>query len=687
VDLARSFPPESPGRVPHLDRTVHSVGQKVFARHPKPVNGRKRFQLGTIVFAHDCTASESYVQHGKILYDIRFQADKVLITRVPQSAIRNSHQSIFWRLLRPEFVKHRGRSLTEKYFPVSEVSSPSRGAVADEKVSVKNSNPLVDDTESYQYRSSDGDEDARSSAAHGMEAAHTQQWLASPLRISLQLSQVIDDNQNPLKADLRCVPPNAPSAGSCPLSFNPSSAVHSTASARALEAPCEASAYSAAEALLEYQAASISTSASSQVLSASKIVSADANYTTADGICAGTDSGMSTDGMRKDGATSYSDGSVSSRSFTGDEYYHHYSNMNRNKTYFNYDNYLQYQIDNCCSTDPDNLTERNGGDCDDNSSRPRGESKSAMYAHDDSCTYGHADGMLSYQSDFSILNQNPDDFLHSATALHSAVPERGASVRKIEGHPCYHPSAPQTAAVDAKVDLRNYIPSYSGGELLFDYQSTAPSYASAVSASHVNKQLDPALKGIAVNPPKSNRNSGRRNRVRSRSEDLSRTHHHESPCMSLINASVAVESLRICPDETYNEGRCVTNNRVEDINSGDSSNVVSKPVSESRRVKSRSGSLGAAPGSLSECPVGTCGAREKHLIEPQTLIPDHNRAEGEKSGGKISTVPIYKPVHAAVRGSPGLPAAAATDPKDPPPLSADSLSAFSGDTDCNVGSM
>jgi hypothetical protein len=687
VDLARSFPPESPGRVPHLDRTVHSVGQKVFTRHPKPVNGRKRFQLGTIVFAHDCTASESYVQHGKILYDIRFQADKVLITRVPQSAIRNSHQSIFWRLLRPEFVKHRGRSLTEKYFPVSEVSSPSRGAVADEKVSVKNSNPLVDDTESYQYRSSDGDEDARSSAAHGMEAAHTQQWLASPLRISLQPSQVIDDNQNPLKADLRCVPPNAPSAGSCPLSFNPSSAVHSTASARALEAPCEASAYSAAEALLEYQAASISTSASSQVLSASKIVSADANYTTADGICAGTDSGMSTDGMRKDGATSYSDGSVSSRSFTGDEYYHHYSNMNRNKTYFNYDNYLQYQIDNCCSTDPDNLTERNGGDCDDNSSRPRGESKSAMYAHDDSCTYGHADGMLSYQSDFSILNQNPDDFLHSATALHSAVPERGASVRKIEGHPCYHPSAPQTAAVDAKVDLRNYIPSYSGGELLFDYQSTAPSYASAVSASHVNKQLDPALKGIAVNPPKSNRNSGRRNRVRSRSEDLSRTHHHESPCMSLINASVAVESLRICPDETYNEGRCVTNNRVEDINSGDSSNVVSKPVSESRRVKSRSGSLGAAPGSLSECPVGTCGAREKHLIEPQTLIPDHNRAEGEKSGGKISTVPIYTPVHAAVRGSPGLPAAAATDPKDPPPLSADSLSAFSGDTDCNVGSM
>ena len=638
---------------------MHSVGQKVFARHPRPVNGKNRFKLGTIVFAHDCTASESYVQHGKILYDIIFQADKVLITRVPQSAIRNSHQSIFWRLLRPEFVKHRGRSLTEKYFPVSEVPNPSVGALSGEKVPVKLSNPRTDVTGGYHYRSTGGEDDIRSSLSHRMVLAHTQQLPAS----SLRPQSLLNESQNPLHAGPHNISPTAPSSGSgsgsYPLSSNPSSAVRSTTTTRAAEAPCETSAYSAAEDLFECQAASISRSVSSAVLSASKGFSTDANYTTADGICAGTDSGMSTDGIRKDGSNSYSDGSVSSRSYTGDEYHHHYNSMNRNKTYFNFDNYLQYQIDNYSSIDPFNPCESSGGV---DSSGSREESKS-IDVHDDACTYGHADGMLSYQSDFSIHNQNPNNFLHSATPSHSSYLE------SLTSNPCNRLSASQISPVEANRDFPSYVPSYSGGELLFDYQSTAPSSVSAQAA----KNRDPGLTGIAVNPSKSNRNSARRNRVRSRSEDVSRNHLYEAP--SLVDASAAVEALKSGLDDSHIKETRTVDNQVRHTDSGHSINVDSKPVSaQSKRVKGRSGSLGTAPGSHSECLVGTCGAGEKILTGPQTLIPDCNKT-------KDSAVPLNVPGRAAVRGSSGLPAAAATEPKDPPPLSADSLSAFSGNTE------
>lgn len=53
-------------------------------------------------------------------YDIMFQRDKQHLLNVPHSAMKNSHQCIFWRLLRPEFVKHRGKSLIEKYLSLEE---------------------------------------------------------------------------------------------------------------------------------------------------------------------------------------------------------------------------------------------------------------------------------------------------------------------------------------------------------------------------------------------------------------------------------------------------------------------------------------------------------------------------------------------------------------------------------------
>lgn len=122
VDLARAFPPESPSRVPSLSTGSYTVGQKVFVLHPRRPQGRKTFRQATLIHVHDETSCRSY--------DAIFQADHLIVTSVPQSSIRNGLQCIFWRLLRPEFVKHRGRALIEKYYPLSvgpgsEIPDPS----------------------------------------------------------------------------------------------------------------------------------------------------------------------------------------------------------------------------------------------------------------------------------------------------------------------------------------------------------------------------------------------------------------------------------------------------------------------------------------------------------------------------------------------------------------------------------
>ena len=146
VDLARAFPPESPSRVPHLEGNCYNIGQKVFVMrlHKSGQGGLKRiYQAATVIRAQLCNESrtgtgiatrrKSGVKAGSIsqchseksgcreveevtkTYDVVFQSDNLILSGVHHSAIKNGHQCIFWRLLRPEFVKHRGKSLIEKY--------------------------------------------------------------------------------------------------------------------------------------------------------------------------------------------------------------------------------------------------------------------------------------------------------------------------------------------------------------------------------------------------------------------------------------------------------------------------------------------------------------------------------------------------------------------------------------------
>ena len=69
MDLARSFPPESPSRVPYLkDRNDFNVGQKVFATRSKQCDNlnRKLFEIATIIsISSRSSCGDGHLDKGK----------------------------------------------------------------------------------------------------------------------------------------------------------------------------------------------------------------------------------------------------------------------------------------------------------------------------------------------------------------------------------------------------------------------------------------------------------------------------------------------------------------------------------------------------------------------------------------------------------------------------------------------
>lgn len=100
LDLARSFPPESIAATEHLS-DLHEDGTSVLVFIPSCTFAGKEVPSKVLMG----TVYKAYI-NGKY-YDVLLETGKVLFKH-PSEYIKARTLSIFWRLLRPEYVIHRG---------------------------------------------------------------------------------------------------------------------------------------------------------------------------------------------------------------------------------------------------------------------------------------------------------------------------------------------------------------------------------------------------------------------------------------------------------------------------------------------------------------------------------------------------------------------------------------------------
>ncbi|CAM9742313.1 unnamed protein product, partial [Ectocarpus sp. 4 AP-2014] len=143
LDLARAFPPEDPDATPHLSGML-SVSAKVVVQK----EGQKA-KAATVTKAHATLVD----------YDILHQ-DGTMEKAVPAHLLRDLRLFIFYRLMRPEFVRDRGRTVLGK------VNLP-----ADHKfATVKVTNPMMFAIK-YARSAVVADEKKKKAAAAGAAAA------------------------------------------------------------------------------------------------------------------------------------------------------------------------------------------------------------------------------------------------------------------------------------------------------------------------------------------------------------------------------------------------------------------------------------------------------------------------------------------------------------------------------------
>jgi hypothetical protein len=96
VDLARSFPPESPNKAQHLQQNRDfKVGQRVYVIHPC-FNVSRSYQEAIILSIHEVndplqqqqSLKEKQQQQQQQQYNIVFQSDKLHLSNVPESCIK-----------------------------------------------------------------------------------------------------------------------------------------------------------------------------------------------------------------------------------------------------------------------------------------------------------------------------------------------------------------------------------------------------------------------------------------------------------------------------------------------------------------------------------------------------------------------------------------------------------------------
>mmetsp|Transcript_9515 Transcript_9515/g.17842 ORF Transcript_9515/g.17842 Transcript_9515/m.17842 type:complete len:990 (+) Transcript_9515:148-3117(+) len=120
LDLSRTFPPESPAHTKHLS-DLFPDGSRVMIEVPQDFVPNSPSKNG-LPFAHgsggpgalpthkmmSATVHNAYA-HGEF-YDLLFE-DGSIVQKFPASMMHSKGVSIFWRFLRPEYVKFRGRDL------------------------------------------------------------------------------------------------------------------------------------------------------------------------------------------------------------------------------------------------------------------------------------------------------------------------------------------------------------------------------------------------------------------------------------------------------------------------------------------------------------------------------------------------------------------------------------------------
>ncbi|CAM9265877.1 unnamed protein product [Ascophyllum nodosum] len=115
LDFARSFPPESPFKVDHLSQILNNgtpvhVNVRSFLSRSDPDVVRvweheevHERMPGTITKAHVPLDDASTLLEANIKYTVRFSCGQVC--KVPAVYVKDRHLCIYWRMLRPEFVR------------------------------------------------------------------------------------------------------------------------------------------------------------------------------------------------------------------------------------------------------------------------------------------------------------------------------------------------------------------------------------------------------------------------------------------------------------------------------------------------------------------------------------------------------------------------------------------------------
>ena len=669
------------------------------------------FQLATIVFVHDPTNPNPYVLQGERMYDVIFQSDKSLAFKIPQSMIKNGQQSIFWRLLRPEFVKHRGQSLIEKYFTASDIQNASENADAYSEFEIQDSSRRNSDhlKDSVQHK-----EEVRNYSGDGSKV--TNAVTASAYTSQSRQGKGSDKNYDQygeigkkLRTQKRSteqqeVPLQQQQQHNHILNINQPSSSSSSHFPEPANSGAEngyVSSYTAAEQLFEYQA----TPQSINICDTRNQSSAyDSMYSAADEICSGA--------SVRSGGEVYSGYRSSSYSSSSEEYSHHCRNIHHNRNYYNYDNYMLHASSGGdSSTDNRNICQERGGIGDDTGSS-EGTTQQQL-EHATQVHLGALHGLPAGPSDSSITESMDRQLLSAMPHDSHASSAACATLRRLQTNlPLSLTSSPSLLILSPSISHPHggyyvekkeasnvpaeYSPSYMTAEELFGYQATDPEIVShgEQRAITLGDTVQPYFRDKELQV-----NGVREGHGRSRSEGTSTLLQLTEPS-SAVKASERANNSHMSSNKHVNnaaaagtsmmkrsqgtpiliQSACVTDEpwkrrgRSESLDS----------AREHARTRTHQHPLNPVNGAINTLQNGY--KNDKNLVSLSDSQRDskiYNSAVNglckERMGDdskKLQNRSVDTGSHSSLTTSEDMTRSTAT--KDPPPLSSDSLSAFSG---------
>ena len=533
VDLARSFPPESPSRVPYLkERGDFNKGQKVFAKRSKHSDDRsmKIFEIATIIsISYENSSGDGPIDKGKRSsehedinqnrneiqnlkeydenchsiqsmnkvptekrYDIMFQSDKQCLLNLHHSAIKNSHQCIFWRLQRPEFVKHRGKSLIDKYLPaeVRAETEEDKGAV---KSNINISSCDMGISDDFQKKDTDDVKKYNTFQNYSSSSLSTGPICSPHLISSITLPKSTEYVPSYSSGDL----------------LLPSSSTTATANA-------SQSATYACPKSVPYVATDRSENQSSQHLESMTSVKKD--YKSGDYVAFRKSESYNPSSSTNDDCVS----NVGNKSFSAQRGECQYT-----QSYASAECLFDYQSNYVPSTStflfaPQLSSSPSSSSKKCNLKADKDGKRSSTSHSSQSSDYNHIDDYFNYDNYRRHVQISDRDASNLFTSSGRTSVEHGSGIcRNIDA----------TSADTERKSAFEYVTSYSSAELLFDYRtsynpsdSSSPLIQTATTpgAGKAHTISDGNLAHTVNSQSKSSRNNNRKNRARSRSEDLSR---------------------------------------------------------------------------------------------------------------------------------------------------------------------